>query len=59
MEKLIQKLSDKDEKSQYEMYYDFSELIKTIPSHRILAINRGEKEKFLKVKLVKNDEKNN
>ena len=49
--------SDKDEKSQYEMYYDFSELIKTIPSHRILAINRGEKEKFLKVKLVKNDEK--
>ena len=48
---------DKDEKSQYEMYYDFSELIKTIPSHRILAINRGEKEKFLKVKLVKNDEK--
>ena len=48
---------DKDVKSPYEMYYDFSELIKTIPSHRILAINRGEKEKFLKVKLVKNDEK--
>lgn len=35
------------------MYYDFSETIKTIPSHRILAINRGEKEKFLKVTLEK------
>ena len=45
------------EKSTYEMYYDFSENIKWIPSHRILAINRGEKEKFLKVKLEKPDEK--
>ena len=46
-----------NEKSTYEMYYDFSENIKWIPSHRILAINRGEKEKFLKVKLEKPDEK--
>ncbi len=46
-----------DEKSPYEMYYKFSEKISTIPSHRILAINRGEKEEFLKVKITKNTEK--
>lgn len=46
-----------DEKSSYEMYYDFSEKVKTIPSHRILAINRGEKEKLLKVKITKPEEK--
>lgn len=43
----------KDEKSSYEMYYDFSEKVNRIPSHRILAINRGEKEEFLKVKIEK------
>ena len=47
----------KDEKSPYEMYYEFAETIKTLPSHRILAINRGEKEEFLKVKLEKPEEK--
>ena len=46
-----------EEKSNYEMYYDFSELVCKIPSHRILAINRGEKEEFLKVKIQKNEEK--
>ena len=46
-----------DEKSNYEMYYDYSELVFRIPSHRILAINRGEKEEFLKVKLEKKEEK--
>ena len=46
-----------DKKSPYEMYYDFSEKVKTIPSHRILAINRGEKEKLLKVKITKPEEK--
>ena len=46
----------KEEKSNYEMYYDFSENLKHIPSHRILAINRGEKEEFLKVKLEKPEE---
>ena len=51
------KASKKDEKSNYEMYYDFSEEIKKIPSHRILAINRGEKENFLKVKIVKPEDK--
>lgn len=42
-----------EEKSGYEMYYDFSEKVNRIPSHRILAINRGEKEEFLKVKIEK------
>ena len=46
-----------EEKSPYEMYYEFSEKVKTIPSHRILAINRGEKEKLLKVKITKPEEK--
>ena len=47
----------KEEKSPYEMYYEFSEGILRIPSHRILAINRGEKEEFLKVKVEKPEEK--
>ena len=36
-----------DEKSTYEMYYNFNEKVNRIPSHRILAINRGEKEEKL------------
>lgn len=40
-----------EEKSEYQMYYDFKEPVKKIPSHRILAINRGEKEKYLSVKI--------
>jgi len=51
------KASKEDEKSPYEMYYDFKEGILKIPSHRILAINRGEKEEFLKVKIDKPDDK--
>ena len=47
----------KEEQSNYEMYYEYHEAIKNIPSHRILAINRGEKEGFLKVKLEKPEEK--
>ena len=47
------KATNDEEKSSYEMYYDFSEKINRIPSHRILAINRGEKADFLKVKLEK------
>ena len=46
-----------EEKSNYEMYYDYSELAFRIPSHRILAINRGEKEEFLKVKIDKKEDK--
>lgn len=49
--------ANKEEKSNYEMYYEFHELICKIPSHRILAINRGEKEKFLKVNIQKPEEK--
>ena len=37
--------NSKEEKSPYEMYYDFKEAIFRLPSHRILAMNRGEKEK--------------
>lgn len=51
------KATKPDERSSYEMYYDFSEGINRLPSHRILAINRGEKEEFLKVKIVKPEEK--
>lgn len=47
----------KDEKSVYDMYYDYSEAVKTIAPHRVLAINRGEKEEFLKVKLEINNDK--
>ena len=54
---IVTKASDEEEKSNYEMYYDYQEQIRRIPSHRILAINRGEKEEFLKVKLEKPEEK--
>ncbi len=40
---------DKEKDSVYTQYYDYSEPVKTIPDHRILAMNRGEKEGFLKV----------
>ena len=46
-----------DEESNYEMYYDFEELVYKIPSHRILAINRGEKEEFIKVNINKKEDK--
>ena len=42
---------DRNERSVYEMYYDYKEPIKSIANHRILAINRGEKEKKLKISL--------
>ena len=47
----------KDEESNYEMYYDYQENVARIPSHRILAINRGEKEEFLKVNIEKKEDK--
>ena len=49
---VIKTSSKSEEKTPYEQYYDYSESIKTIVSHRILAINRGEKEKILKVSLA-------
>ena len=54
---IVTKAANEEEKSNYEMYYDYSEIIRKIPSHRILAINRGEKEEFLKVKIDKPEEK--
>ena len=54
---VVTKAVNEEEKSNYEMYYDYQEAIKYIPSHRILAINRGEKEKFLKVSLEKPEDK--
>ena len=51
------KAANEDEKSPYEMYYNFNETLRTLPSHRILAINRGEKENYLKVKVEKPNDK--
>ncbi len=45
------KAVDENAESVYEMYYDHSEPIKKMPGHRILAVNRGEKEKILTVKI--------
>ena len=54
---IVRSLAKKEEDSVYSMYYDYSEAVKKIPSHRILAINRGENEEFLKVSIeVSEDE---
>ncbi len=44
--------ADKDADSVYTMYYDYSEPVNKIAGHRVLAIDRGEKEKFLKVSVT-------
>lgn len=54
---LISEAVDEEEKTVYEMYYKFEEPVKKIANHRVLAINRGEKEKKLKVKLNAPDER--
>ena len=43
--------ADTDEKKTYELYYEYSESVSKMPGHRILAINRGEKEKILSIKI--------
>jgi uncharacterized protein len=48
----VKTVAAKEEDSVYSMYYDFQEPYQKLPGHRILAINRGEKEGFLKVSLV-------
>lgn len=48
---LVSEAVDPEESTVYDMYYDYSEALSKIPNHRILAMNRGEKEKKLKVKL--------
>ncbi|EGO88925.1 RNA-binding transcriptional accessory protein [Clostridium botulinum C] len=49
---MIECTGSSEEPTPYEMYYNYSEAILKIPSHRILAINRGEKEKILSVKIT-------
>ncbi|AEB29065.1 putative RNA helicase [Carnobacterium sp. 17-4] len=51
------KNADKDEKGTFEMYYDYSEPLTKVASHRILAMNRGEKEDILKVSFDLNEQK--
>lgn len=48
---------DAEEKTVYETYYEYSEAVAKIPNHRILAVNRGEKEEKLKVKVEADTEK--
>ncbi|MDR0958503.1 MAG: helix-hairpin-helix domain-containing protein, partial [Clostridiales bacterium] len=48
--------ADPEKQSVYEMYYEFRESVKKIAGHRVLAVNRGEKEEFLKVKIEAPDE---
>ncbi len=48
---IIRSKAKTEEDSVYSMYYDYSEAVSKIPSHRILALNRGENEDFLKVSL--------
>ncbi|MBR3845220.1 MAG: RNA-binding transcriptional accessory protein [Clostridia bacterium] len=49
---LITSKANTEEDSVYAQYYDYSEGVKKIPSHRVLAIHRGEKEEFLKVAIT-------
>ena len=49
--KIVSQAKDENSDSVYDMYYDYSEDVSKIASHRVLAINRGEKEKFLKIKI--------
>ncbi len=49
--------TDSEEKTVYDMYYEYSEGISKMPNHRVLAVNRGEKEKKLKVKVVTDPER--
>lgn len=49
---VIETKGSSEERTQYEMYYEYNEKVKFIPSHRILAINRGENEKVLSVKIT-------
>ncbi len=56
-EGIIEVKGESKEPTPYEMYYDYSEPVRLIPSHRILAINRGEKEKILTVKVATKEDK--
>ena len=54
---MVATVAAKDEDSTYRMYYDHREPLRLMPSHRVLAMNRGEKEGFLKVALDVDKEK--
>lgn len=56
-EGVIETKGSSEERTPYEMYYEYSEQVFKIPPHRILAINRGEKEKILSVKVTINEDK--
>ena len=56
-EGLIESKGSSEETTPYEMYYDYSEEVRKIPPHRILAINRGEKEEILSVKITIGEDK--
>ena len=53
---LFASAKDKEQETVYEMYYDFQEPVNKLAGHRILAVNRGEKEKILQVKITVEEE---
>ncbi len=55
--KLKRGADKKDDAYKYEMYYDFSQLLGKMPSYRVLAVNRGEKDKILNVKITLDEER--
>ncbi len=54
---LVSTAADSEAESVYTIYYDFKEPVKKIANHRVLAVNRGEKEGFLKVSIENDDER--
>lgn len=56
-EGILETSGSSEEPTPYEMYYDYKEAVSKIPAHRILAINRGEKEKVLSVKITCDENK--
>ena len=53
---IVSKAKDEKAESVYEMYYDYSEAVKKVPGHRVLAMNRGEAEKVMTVKISVDEE---
>ncbi|MCK8817004.1 RNA-binding transcriptional accessory protein [Natroniella sulfidigena] len=54
---LVSKSKVDEQQTDYEIYYDYQEQIQKVPPYRVLAINRGEEEDILQVKVTSNDEK--
>lgn len=52
----VNEKDEKEDKATYQMYFDFNEKVNRIPSHRVLAINRAEKENAIKLKIQKPEE---